>query len=83
MPRSCRSPFDVGCPSPVRLDPGQRAQLTLGADPTSWFDGLDLGSAASDVDDNGIVISDDDNRPLAMALRANVLASFALDCASE
>ncbi len=76
-------PFDVGCPSPVRLDPGQRAQLTLGADPTSWFDGLDLGSAASDVDDNGIVISDDDNRPLAMALRANVLASFALDCASE
>ena len=76
------TPFDVGCATPVRLDPGRRAQLDLRADPASWFAGIDLGSATSDVDDNGIVISDDDNRPLATALLANVLASFTLDCAS-
>jgi hypothetical protein len=76
-------PFDVACASPVRLEPGQRAQLTLRADPTLWFTGLDLGSAVSDGDDSGINISDDDNRPLALALVGNVVGSFALDCAPQ
>jgi hypothetical protein len=75
--------FDVGCASPVWLDPGRRARLSLRADPAGWFAGLDLGSAKSDEDDNGVVISDDDNRPLASALAANVVASFTLDCAPE
>ena len=66
-----------------RLDPGARVALTLRADPASWFDGIDLGAAASDADDEGIVISDDDNRPMAETLRGNVLASFALDCATD
>ncbi|MCU1282055.1 MAG: hypothetical protein JWM53_5601 [bacterium] len=74
------TPFDVGCATPVRLDPGGGAQLAVQIDPTSWFDGIDLGSAISDPDDAGIVISADDNRPLAMAMLANVMASFALDC---
>jgi hypothetical protein len=74
------TPFDVSCPSPARLDPGKRVALTLYADPASWFDGIDLSTAASDADDEGIVIGDDDNRPMAMAVRANVLASFLLDC---
>jgi hypothetical protein len=74
------TPFDVGCPTPARLDPGQRVELTLHADPAAWFDGIDLGDAISDVDDNGIVISSDDNRELALTLAANVVASFTLDC---
>ena len=77
------SPFDVGCPSPVRLDPGHRAQLLVHVDPSSWFAGLDFGNATTDPDDAGIVISADDNRPLATALLANVMASFSLDCAAE
>lgn len=77
------TPFDVACPTPARLDPGARVALTLRADPASWFDGIDLAGAASDADDEGIVISDDDNRTLAAALRANVLASFTLDCATQ
>jgi len=74
------TPFDVSCPSPARLDPGQRVALTLYGDPARWFDAIDLGAAVSDVDDEGIVISDDDNRALAVAVRDNVLASFQLDC---
>lgn len=74
-------PFDVGCASPVRVDPGVPARLTLRADPADWFAGLDLGSAVGDVDDNGIVISDDDNRALLAAFEANLVASFQLDCA--
>lgn len=77
------TPFDVSCPSPARLDPGRRVALDLRADPASWFHGLDLTTLVSDVDDEGIVISDDDNRTAAMALRNNVLASFTLDCAIE
>jgi hypothetical protein len=77
------TPFDVACPTPARLEPGTHVALTLSADPASWFDGIDLRSAASDVDDEGIVISDDDNRPMAAALRANVLGSFTLDCAID
>ena len=76
-------PFDVGCPSPARLDPGAHVALTLRADPASWFDGIDLASVASDADDEGIVISDDDNREMAGMLRDNVLASFTLDCATS
>ena len=74
-------PFDVGCPTPVRLDPGHQALLTLRVDPASWFDGLDLQDAIGDADDNGIVISADDNLDLAQTLVANAVASFALDCA--
>ncbi len=74
------APFDVGCAQPVRLDPGAPAALELRADPSGWFAGLDLGNAVADVDDNGIVISEDDNRPLAEQLLANVLASFTLSC---
>jgi len=74
------TPFDIGCPTPARLDPGQRVELTLRADPAGWFDGMDLGDAVGDIDDNGIVISSDDNRDLAQTLVANVIASFTLDC---
>jgi hypothetical protein len=76
-------PFDVRCATPVMLDPGHAARLTLQIDPSGWFAGVDLGGAASDPDDAGIVISDDDNQPLADALLANVMASFTLDCAPE
>jgi hypothetical protein len=77
------APFDVGCATPVQLEPGHRARLSVQIDPALWFDALDLGNAASDPDDAGIVISADDNRPLATALLANVMASFTLDCAPE
>jgi hypothetical protein len=77
------APFDVACATPVRLDPGGSAHLTLRADPTNWFDEVDLMSATSDADDNGIVISEDDNLPMARALLANVVASFTLDCAAQ
>ena len=74
------TPFDIACATPVRLDPGQQAQLTLHADPAGWFDGVDLTDAVGDVDDNGIVVSADDNEELAQTLVANVVASFTLDC---
>lgn len=75
--------FDVGCATPVALDPGHRARLDVQIDPASWFDRLDLAGATSDPDDAGIVISADDNSPLMAALLANVTASFTLACASE
>jgi hypothetical protein len=75
------SPFAIGCPSPVRLEPGQRVQLRLQVDPTHWFDGVDLSTALSDSDDDGIVLSAYDNRGLAAAVLANVIASFQLECA--
>jgi hypothetical protein len=75
--------FDVACATPVALDPGHRARLEVQIDPASWFDGLDLAGATSDPDDAGIVISADDNRPLQLALLANVTASFTLGCAPE
>jgi hypothetical protein len=77
------APFDVDCANPVRLDPGHAARMEVQIDPASWFDGLDLGNAASDPDDTGIVISADDNRDLAAAMLANVMASFTLDCAPQ
>jgi len=75
--------FDVACATPVSLDPGHRARLDVQIDPASWFAGLDLAGATSDPDDAGIVISADDNRPLELALLANVTASFTLGCAPE
>jgi hypothetical protein len=77
------APFDIRCATPVQLDPGHAARLTVQVDPSSWFAGVDLGSAASDPDDSGVVISSDDNQPLAAALLANVMASFTLDCAPQ
>jgi len=77
------APFDVGCPTPASLAPGQHVALTFAADPASWFDGLDLSTAVSDADDDGIVIADDDNHPMDQLLLANVLASLTLDCAVE
>jgi hypothetical protein len=74
-------PFAVACAAPVRLDPGQRLQLGLHADPGRWLDGIDLSQAVSDSDDDGILLSEDDNHAIAVAVRANVVASFALDCA--
>jgi hypothetical protein len=75
------TPFDVGCPTPVRLDPGHQATLTLHVDPASWFAGIDLHDATGDADDNGIVISADDNLDVAQTLVANAVASCTLDCA--
>jgi hypothetical protein len=75
------TPFDVRCLDPVRLDPGQGARLSVHIDPTSWFAGVRLGDAASDPDDNGVVINADDNWDLAQAVLANVMASFTVDCA--
>jgi hypothetical protein len=77
------TPFDVRCVEPVRLEPGQRAQLTVHIDPTSWFAGVQLGNAASDPDDSGVVINADDNWDLAQAVLANVMASFTVDCAPQ
>ncbi|HEX8953241.1 MAG TPA: hypothetical protein VF945_15410 [Polyangia bacterium] len=77
------APFDVGCAMPVALDPGHRARLDVQIDPAGWFAGLDLANATADPDDAGIVVSADDNRPLAAALLANVTASFTLGCAPE
>jgi hypothetical protein len=73
-------PFDVECRDPVRLDPGQRVQLALRADPSAWFAGIDLSRVTGDVDDNGINISEDDNPALANVFDANVLSSFSLSC---
>jgi len=75
--------FDASCAGPVTLDPGHRARLDVQIDPASWFNGLDLGAAVTDPDDQGIVISADDNAPMAEALLANVRASFTLDCAPQ
>jgi hypothetical protein len=76
-------PFDVACPTPARLDPGQHITLALRTDPGAWLAGVDLTQALSDADDDGILLSDDDNRALGARVLANVLASFALDCATN
>ena len=76
-------PFDIRCATPVQLDPGHAARMTVQIDPSNWFAGVDLGSAAGDPDDTGIVISSDDNQALAAALLANVMASFSLECAPQ
>ena len=76
-------PFDVRCDTPVPLEPGHAARLAVAIDPSGWFAGIDLAAATTDPDDAGIVISTDDNEPLAQALLANVMASFTLACAPQ
>ena len=71
-------PLDVECSIPVSLGRGRQIELTLAADLSHWFDGLDLGKARTDPDDNGIIISDDDNAPLGQALVGNFSASLEL-----
>jgi hypothetical protein len=73
-------PFDVRCPSPRSLAPNQRVRLTLTADATHWFDGVDLSSIKNDEDDQGIIINMEDNSPLAFEMLANVINSFQLEC---
>jgi hypothetical protein len=70
----------VSCTTPIALAPAARVHLSLRVDPSGWFDGLDLASASADTDDNGIIISSDDNAGLAERLLASALATFVLDC---
>jgi hypothetical protein len=72
--------FDVRCPNPRSLAPGQRVRLTLTADATHWFDGVDVSSIKSDEDDAGIIINMEDNAPLAFEMLGNVINSFQLEC---
>jgi hypothetical protein len=74
-------PLDAFCPVPALLERGQRVQLTLRADPSSWLDGVDLATAVNDNDDSGLLISSDDNANLGAIVIANVARSFTLDCA--
>ena len=74
------APVYVSCADPLPLDPGGRVELLLHADLAHWFDGVDIASAMADPDDNGILISADDNAVLAARVKANVEASFQLEC---
>ncbi len=76
------APVYVSCADPLPLDPGGRVELLLHADLAHWFDGVDLTATTSDSDDNGILISADDNPVLAARITANIEASFQLDCRS-
>jgi hypothetical protein len=73
-------PLDVRCPDPQTMAPGQRVQLTLSADASGWFDGVDLSSAKNDNDDNGFIINMEDNSVLAFEILKNVIKSFQLKC---
>jgi hypothetical protein len=73
-------PFAVRCDSPRTLAPGSRVQLTLGVDPSSWFEGVDLTGAANDQDDKGIIINMEDNATLAFEILGNAIKSFQLKC---
>jgi hypothetical protein len=73
-------PFDARCATPRVLAPGQRARLTLTADPGGWFDGVDLTQAMNDEDDNGIIINMEDNSVLAYEILGNTIKSFRLEC---
>lgn len=73
-------PFVAHCDTPRSLAPGQRVQLTLGVDPSHWFDGVDLSSAMDDDDDNGIILNMEDNATLALEILANAIKSFQLVC---
>jgi len=76
-------PFDIRCDTPVEVEPGRAARLAVAIDPSGWFANVDLTNATSDPDDAGIVISADDNQPVAAALLSNVMASFTLACAAQ
>ena len=64
-PPCAARPSTSPAPTTAGLEPGRRVELTLRADPAGWFDGVDLASTSSDEDDDGIVITDEDNAPLA------------------
>jgi hypothetical protein len=73
-------PFDISCPQPVRLDPGTKGELDVSIDVSGWFDGIDWSTITSDMDDHGIVISEDDNSLAGATLTTNVTGSFDLTC---
>jgi hypothetical protein len=72
----------VSCDAPLTLDPGGAVQLTLSVDPTHWFDGIDLSTLMVDSDDNGIILSSDDNADTAALLLGHVLETFQLACSA-
>jgi hypothetical protein len=73
-------PLDARCPQPRALMPGQRVRLSLSADATHWFDGVDLSGLKNDEDDKGIIINMEDNAALAFEMLGNVINSFQLEC---
>jgi hypothetical protein len=75
-------PMAARCGDPQTLAPGQRVRLTLTADATHWFDGVDLSTAMDDEDDNGIIINMEDNAPLAIQVLKNAIKSFQLECST-
>ena len=72
--------YDARCVSPLPLAPGQRVRLTLSADATHWFDGVDLSGVQMDEDDKGIIITMEDNAPLAFEILNNAIKSFQVEC---
>jgi len=49
---------------------------------SGWLDGVDLASASGDADDAGLLISMEDNAPLAQLVLRNAMNSVHLDCTS-
>jgi hypothetical protein len=76
------APFTVVCAAPQPLEPGRNVRLTLTADMSGWLDGVDLSTASGDADDAGILISFEDNAPLAAQVLRNAMNLIHLDCAS-
>ncbi len=76
-------PYDVACAQPVSLQLGRRAKLSLQLDSSTWFTNLNLSRTSVDPDDNGIVLSNDDNADVALSLLINVVGSLKLDCAND
>jgi hypothetical protein len=74
--------FTVLCATPQPLEPGRRVRLSLSADMSGWLDGVDLASASGDADDAGLLISMEDNAPLAQLVLRNAMNSVHLDCTS-
>jgi hypothetical protein len=75
--------FDVGCATPAMLERGHPVELTISTGLTRWFDGVDLSAVSADSDDNGIIISADDNADLAALISDNIARSFQLDCVRQ
>jgi hypothetical protein len=76
-------PYDVACAQPAPLQLGRRARLSLALDPSTWFSTVNLARTTVDPDDNGIVLSNDDNEEVASSLLINVVGSLKLDCAND
>ncbi len=76
-------PYDVACADPAPLELGRRARLSLSIDSSTWFSTVDLNRTTVDPDDNGIVLSNDDNEQVGNALLINVVGSLKLDCAND